>query len=297
MIEIFHVSDLHFEKSPKRTKRAQLLLDKIKKKFEIGEAENRYLLVTGDIVENGEKREYSIARNALLPFKDKVYVAPGNHDYGWMGAAYSDKVAKRFDSDLASKIGISHPFFPKTPPYTDVVSDGQGNKVLLIGLNSCSKTDFLGGFSDLAEGEIEDFQRRALARILNNPEYRNIPKIVFLHHIPHRRAKGIFMSLRDWKELMAIVRGKVEVMAFGHEGKMKGVKQQIVKKLKMAKQDLRRLLDYRKASGPIRGMKLRRGKGQKIRYYLDANKSVKEQACYRIKIDGNKVLARLVKLA
>lgn len=36
MIEIFHISDLHFGKL---TKKARLLLDKIKKKFEIGEAE------------------------------------------------------------------------------------------------------------------------------------------------------------------------------------------------------------------------------------------------------------------
>jgi len=34
-----------------------------------------------------------------------------------------------------------------------------------------------------------------------------------------------------------------------------------------------------------------------IRYYLDANKSVKEQAYYRIKIEGDKVPARLLRIA
>lgn len=293
MIEIFHVSDLHLDKSLKRTKKAQLLLDKIEKKFNIGEAENRYLLITGDIVQHGEKKQYDIARDALLPFKEKVFIVPGNHDYGWMGAAYSDKVAKRFDSDLAIELDISHPFFPKTPPYSKVVKDGKGNKVLLIGLNSCSKK----GLENLAEGEIEDFQRKALDQILNNPENKGIPKIVFLHHIPHRRAKGIFMSLTDWKELMAIVRGRVDALAFGHEGKMQGVKQQIIEKLKIAKKDIERLLRIRKESDLIREMKLRSGRGQRIRYYLDANKSVREQACYRIRIEDNKVSARLMKLA
>ena len=66
---------------------------------------------------------------------------------------------------------------------------------------------------------------------------------------------------------------------------------------KMAKQDFKRLLEFRKMSMPIREMKLRSGRGQSIRYYLDANKSVREQACYRIRIEGNKVSARLMKLA
>jgi hypothetical protein len=47
---------------------------------------------------------------------------------------------------------------------------------------------------------------------------------------------------------------------------------------------------------PIREMKLRSGKGQGIRYYLDANQSVKAQACYHIKVEGIKVTARRVRL-
>jgi len=70
MIEIFHVSDLHFEKSEKQTKRSKLLLKKIKEKFKIGEAENKYLLITGDTVQDGEKKEYKIALQALIPFKE-----------------------------------------------------------------------------------------------------------------------------------------------------------------------------------------------------------------------------------
>ena len=100
-------------------------------------------------------------------------------------------------------------------------------------------------------------------------------------------------QLRDWKKLMEIVRGRVDALAFGHEGKMQGVKQQIIEKLKIAKRDIERLLKLRKESDLIREMKLRSGRGQHIRYYLDANKSVREQACYRIRIEGNKVSAGL----
>ncbi len=102
-------------------------------------------------------------------------------------------------------------------------------------------------------------------------------------------------QLRDWKKLMEIARGRVDVLAFGHEGKMEGVKDEKIKKSKIAEQDKKRLFDLRKMSGPIREMKLRSGKGQRIRYYLDATKSVKELACYRIRIEGYKVSARLIR--
>jgi len=293
MIEIFHVSDLHFEKSEKRTTRAKLLLKKIKEEFKIGEAENKYLLITGDTVQDGEENEYKIALEALIPFKENVFVVPGNHDYGPMGSGYSENAAKRFDKDLANKLGIIQRFFPKAP-YSKIVKDREGNKVLLIGLNSCLKTKSI---LDFAEGKIGKKQRKSLDQILRNQAYKDIPKIIFLHHIPHRRAKGIFMSLKDWAKLMGIVRDRVDVLAFGHEGKMVGLEQKEIKKMKMAKRDIKRLIDLRKTSIPIREMKLRSGKGQGIRYYLDANKSVKEQACYRIKVEGSKVSARLMKLA
>jgi len=158
VIEIFHVSDLHFEKSKKRTTRAELLLKKIKEEFKVGEAENKYLLITGDTVQDGEKNEYKIALEALIPFKENVCVVPGNHDYGPMGSGYSENAAKRFDNDLANKLGIIHRFFPKAP-YSKIVKDREGNKVLLIGLNSCLKTKSI---LDFAEGKIGKKQRKSL---------------------------------------------------------------------------------------------------------------------------------------
>jgi len=75
MIEIYHVSDLHIGKDTRKAKR---LLKRIKDKFEIGVQENRYLLVTGDITQDGLKRQYEMALKALTPFKDKVRIVPGN---------------------------------------------------------------------------------------------------------------------------------------------------------------------------------------------------------------------------
>ena len=63
-------------------------------------------------------------------------------------------------------------------------------------------------------------QRNELADILAKYDAK-IPKILFLHHIPNKDAAFPFiMTLKDWKELMAVVRDKVDVLAFGHQGKL-----------------------------------------------------------------------------
>lgn len=280
MIEIFHVSDLHFGMDKKRTKEAQLLLRKIREKFGMEQGGNRYLLVTGDITQHGWKRQYKKAAEALIPFRGNVCVVPGNHDYGFQGFGYAKRCAEYFDNNLAKELGISHHYISKIP-FSEIIKDGEGNKVLLIGLNSCSMTP---SPLDIAKGNIGEIQRNSLKEILSNRTYKAIPKIVFLHHIPHRRARGIRgigMSLKDYKKLMAIVRNRVDVLTFGHKGAMSDPKLKLRKKTPI----------------PIREVKLRYGYKQGIRYYLDANQSVKEQACYRIKIEGNKVSARRVRLA
>jgi len=293
MIEIFHVSDLHFGMNKTWTKKAELLLKRIKEKFGVEPGGNRYLLVTGDIVQHGWKRQFKKAREALAPFKGNVRLVPGNHDYGFQGFVYRKKSAEYFDDDLAKELGINHPYISKRPS-SQILKDKEGNKVLLIGLNSCSMTKT---WLDIAKGEIGDDQRKRLDKILSRPAYEDIPKLIYLHHIPHRRAQGIGMSLKDYKRLMAIVRDRVDALTFGHEGSMEELKPKDIKKKKLPEQDYNKLMSIKKMSIPMREMKLRSGKGQGIRYYLDANKSVKEQACYHIKVEGEEVKARLVKLA
>ena len=289
MIEIIHISDLHFGR---QTKKAQLLLEKVRDKFKIGEQENRYLLVTGDIVQDGGKGQFKTAKKALISFKGKVHVVPGNHDYGLLGFVYSEASAKNFDKIIVRGLGINHLYFPKEL-FSKMLEDKEGNKVLIIGLNSCSETPHI---FDIAAGDIGDKQRQSLDDILSKQEYRDIPKIIFLHHIPHRRAQGIGMSLKDHRKLMAVARNRVNAFAFGHEGSMQDTKEKEGEKIEMSAKEQKRLKTIKKMSIPAREMKLRSGKGQGIRYYLDANKSVDEMACYHITVAGKEVSAELVRL-
>lgn len=288
MIEFFHVSDLHFNKK----KGVKEFLAQIKDKFGLEPNGNKYLLVTGDITDDGKVGQYKKAGEAFAQVVGIVRACPGNHDYGNMGFIYHEKRAKYFDDVFLKGLKVNHKYFSKSP-FSELLDDKSGSKVLLIGLNSCAQTkDPL----DIASGDIGDKQRLELEGILNKPEYAGIPKIVFLHHIPHRRAKGIGMSLKDYKKLMAIVKGKVNVLAFGHQGTAKEVVEKDLKKLKLEKEQYEKIVSLKKLNIPASEAKLRSGKSQEIQYYLDANDSAQSLSFYHIKVEGNEVTARLKKL-
>lgn len=274
MIEILHVSDLHFGKNPIQDRIARALLDGIRPKFT--GRDNRYLLVTGDITDNGKKSEYDLALEALRPFAPRVFVTPGNHDYGSLsGMDYCELKAQCFDEKFAKILGFTHPFFDKKVWTLQVEDHSDHSTLMMIGLNSCAKE----GISDFAQGEVGESQRDELKRMLVqcDPE---TPKLLFLHHIPNKHAEWqIIMTLRDWEDLMEVVKGRVDALAFGHQGKVMQV-------------GLRGRRIFSEA--PNRPMELRTlDMGNKRALVLDANYSVAEQAFYLIKSDGKQVTAKV----
>jgi 3',5'-cyclic AMP phosphodiesterase CpdA len=279
MIRILHISDLHLGKTKDRNERNQRLLKKIIERYPLDK--NTYFMITGDIIDNWDlaaqawKKQYELAENVLESLKTRALLVPGNHDYAFAGFVFDKKYSDFFDDPFAPYFGISHKFRLKKP-WRIPLDDGAGTKAILIGLNSCLMTS---SPLDLAKGEIGEEQRKALAALLDDPADKDVPKIVYLHHIPHRRAEGIGMSLRDYKELMKVVRNKAAALAFGHEGSMKDP-------------STRKLIA---PALPPRPMRVREGRRQGIKYYLDANMSVEEQSCYCVEIDKGNVVAKLVK--
>jgi len=281
MIRILHVSDLHFGKSQKQTGRALRLLEKIKPL--VRDVTPTFVLVTGDIIDNSNlgknswKDQFEIAKAALAPFKPNLLAVPGNHEYGFGGFGYSQPCSDFLDGIFMPAIGVTHEFRTKQP-FLKVLDDGAGTKVLTIGLNSCLMTS---SPLDIAKGEIGDVQLKALEAILKNPADRTIPKIVYLHHIPHRRAKGIGMSLTDYEKLMDVASHRIQAFAFGHEGSMKDPASRKAKTRPL----------------PPRDMRIRGGRRHGIKYYLDANMSVENRACYCLEADKDSFTAKLISFA
>jgi hypothetical protein len=283
MIEIFHVSDLHFGQSDSQNQKAQHLLDGIRQRYSFTDSNSRYLLVTGDITQSGTTEEYDLALKALLPFKGRIFITPGNHDYGsWLGMAYSKKAAQYFDDPFAKILEFHHTFRCKR--VFNCQLNTLQDKILLIGLNSCRKV----GLIDISQGEIGECQRMELDELLRNADDQ-IPKIVFLHHIPHKDAvPKVILTLRDWRKLMEIVNGKVDALAFGHQGEGLGIE----RRDRTSSAVPSRPMEVR--SLPVSGKRnMTRGLKQPI--ILDANSSVDEQAFYHITVENNILSAAVEK--
>lgn len=213
MIRIAHVSDLHFHIASAKNKETISLLRKVKKTFSFA-SPNDYLLATGDITDDGDKLQYRKAFEALKPFKMHLLLAPGNHDYGPLGNLYFEDSARAFDDYLLKKLCIQHGYLNKLP-VVDVLDDANGTQVLAVGLNSVIDTEIP---FDFARGEIGENQLDALQDILSDKKYKDMYKLIYLHHRP-RRCNDWFYELADAEDLMDILtQNGVDVVAFGHTG-------------------------------------------------------------------------------
>ena len=218
-----------------------------------------------------------MALSSLLPFKNRIFFVPGNHDYGTFGTVYNDDRAKDFDSYFAVRLDARQQYYDKKP-YIRLLSDNDGNKILLIGLNSCLKLPKLRGNPALSGsfGLVGYRQLRLLGDTLGQERYARVPKLLFLHHIPHKMATGLVMDLLDWPDLLDVAQRAADIFAFGHEGLME------------QPQDAGR---RRRIEAARRmGVRTERLDPSERTYFLDANDSLKDGSCYHIKVENGKVL-------
>jgi hypothetical protein len=97
------------------------------------------------------------------------------------------------------------------------------------------------------------------------------------------------MTLKDWKELMEVVRDKVDVLAFGHQGKLEVGTRGKSRTLR----EIIRPMELRSLDG---GRKRALKKTLKRTWVLDADASVAEQSCYSIRWDGEELKPEIIRL-
>jgi 3',5'-cyclic AMP phosphodiesterase CpdA len=212
MIKFIHVSDLHFHRSDADNRPVAAVLAGIREEFFVGDP-HAVLLVTGDITDDGHPEQYAQARQALIGFgPNRVLACPGNHDYGPAGLFYSPSRGRRFDSDLAARLGTVEPYFTKDEPSVTLLRDRDGDRVMALGLNGVLETTTPIDFSC---GEVGHRQLAALDATLANPASRAIPKIVYVHFHPFMHADPT-MRLRDADALVRVLEGRIQVLCFGH---------------------------------------------------------------------------------
>lgn len=206
-MKFIHLSDLHFHRANSDNTAAIKVLKYIKQHYP-----RHYLIVSGDIVDDGHEKQFKRAFEALKPFKGKIFICPGNHDFGAAGNFYSRERAERFDDMLSLPLDQGGTFSRDNTPLVHVLSEPNDN-VMLIALDTNLETDH---FFDFACGQVGSKQMSALDAILSNPSSNAMTKILFFHHHPFIH-NNPFMELTDARELMRTMYGRVDLVLFGHK--------------------------------------------------------------------------------
>lgn len=208
-MKLIHLSDLHVRTSGKDNAELTDCLKYISSSYP-----EHSLIITGDITDDGAPRQYENAYKLLKPFIGRVYVCPGNHDFGAVGNLYSEERARRFDQMIAIPLGQSGTFKGDFTPVVHIVKDAL-SAVMLIALDSNLETNNL---FDFACGEIGSTQLQALDTILSQAP-GGIVKVVFFHHHPFM-VNDPFMMLKDAEALARTIYGRTDVVLFGHKHDM-----------------------------------------------------------------------------
>ncbi len=212
-MKVLHLSDLHIGKSNNGT-RTRMLLEGIDDLYG-NDAEKPLIIITGDIVNDARKIQYREAQYIIDEYRNKGYcflIAPGNHDYGWMGFIAKRKNIQRFGKYLSQDIDF--------PTVTQI-----GN-CHFIGLDSMEGE--LEPIENLgSEGEIGQEQLLELDALLDETrtKYPNDKIFVYFHHHPFYWDYNL--SLKDSDKFQEIIKPRLdgngnkiprlEGLLFGHK--------------------------------------------------------------------------------
>jgi len=219
--KILHLSDLHVGKSKSESKHLKKIVKKVIDSFSKVKLS---ILLTGDIVQDGQKKQYEEATKILKPLFDNnnfnVWPVPGNHNYGWNGIHAQRQRFKYFKKAFYGLETVSYPH---------VKIDSFGN--IFIGLNSMkAESGYWDGL--LADGELGSRQIHDVSGILNSidelpPSERKKKKVVVhLHHHPFIYPDDSWIEegiekgghwLKDGEGLMKVIAGRIDILLFGHE--------------------------------------------------------------------------------
>lgn len=230
MTVLYHISDLHVKTSligGLHNAKVESLIDLIIKDYKTHHAQHTaVVIITGDLVDSGEKSEYRKCEGFLGKFKQNriaVRMVPGNHDNGGkFGTDFDRRCAVRFDV-LSRNCGFNpgfiskyNPLYPGYAPYNEIFSDSAGNNpVRVIYLNSCCEE----GESDFARGTLGMYQLERLESVLS--ENLCMPVIICMHHKPVDISVPKFvmdLNVEDHKAIKYLINTyNVTAVLYGHQ--------------------------------------------------------------------------------
>ena len=208
-MKLIHLSDLHFKSLLKQNIEILEMFDFIKRNYN-----DHYLIITGDITDDGEEIQYDNAYDVLKNFTGRIFICPGNHDFGTRGSQYSRHKAKLFDQKLSIPLNQNDFFFGDDNPVINRIKKGPV-KVLLIAIDSNLETS---NTFDFACGEVGIYQLEYLDKFLAEKSTGKHTIIIFMHHHPFIY-NNPFMKLKDADVFMRTIQDRADILLFGHDHK------------------------------------------------------------------------------
>lgn len=241
---ILHLSDLHISKFISkdnnhtycsRAESQDYIENFCKKVNSIVESESfelDWLIITGDLANTANKKEYNNVKEFLLKIqkilsieKEKILLIPGNHDIyrAKVQYCYEEDDSKAANTFFEEKLETYTNFFEEYTSmqfnHMDSVifnKEDENNKILFLGINTLYKESHLKG------DHIGYIDKDSLVNGLNkikaeNKNYDNLKKIILLHHPPE--FLGVFegSAIENWKQIKAVLNDyDIHIYIFGH---------------------------------------------------------------------------------
>lgn len=244
-MKIAHLSDLHLCGAFKRqniSKTRKILKYAVEKGFD-------HLIITGDISDNSDRKDYLILRRMLENFNlldsEKTSIVIGNHDiFGGVQKAIDvvNYPAKCLQTDYQLKVkefgeyfkelfeGVYRPASDSVFPYAKKLGD-----LVLIGVNSIDNYSRLKN-PFASNGRVLKDQYDGMIKILKNKEFDGLQKCILIHHhfyknnieatasnsILWNKIESIALKLRGKKKLLkAFTENDVIAVFHGHSHELK----------------------------------------------------------------------------
>lgn len=213
-MRILHISDLHIGNEKGEIGRSKNIKEWLQAQQWNGD--RPVIVATGDIVNDGRKKQYEEAGKLFEDLEDAGYAVlacPGNHDYGYGGGFAKAEKIETFSSYLGQRIDF--------PTVTHC------NNVFVIGINSMAAEvgffDRFGADGEVGRRQIGDL-KEDLADIREDDPQAKI--VVYLHHHPFLFPDDSWLEvvheklihqLKDGGRFLKAVKKNIDVLLFGHE--------------------------------------------------------------------------------
>jgi len=213
-VGIVCVADTHFHVDPAENKILEERITALMTKYPTSA-----LAIAGDITDNGKVEEYREAFRVLTPWKGRLFLAQGNHDFGFQGLTWEPEAVKRWNQ-LCVALGVQD--------VDCIIKSTTGAPWWLCVIDSTIAEESI---LNLAQGEVGGAEMNRASHAIKMAHRLGIRVALLMHHTPVDSIRQSSRSLweeiengfQDWAEklrdssaFLKVAYGKADCIVAGH---------------------------------------------------------------------------------